>query len=193
MARPHDPDLLDLLSNLRTESFDGTVWRATRQNQDPIAFSYNGGRWAPPSSYQSVPVLYTSLERSGAIAEMASWLSMLTPRPTKPIVVHRLVVWARDVVSLDLPQLAALGIDRERYSERSYAAMGEAPPSRTQEIGAALSFLGIDGLLVPSARWQCQNLVLFDNLDNQVDVADESSEEVDWQLSHDQRGEEASK
>lgn len=180
VARPHDPDLLDLLANYAPQSFEGTVWRATRPNQDPLAFSYNGGRWAPPSSYQSVPVLYTSLERHGAIVEIASWLSMLVPQPSKPIAVHRLVVRATDVVTLDAAALDTLGVDSGRYGERSYAAMGEAPPSRTQEIGAALSFLGIDGLIVPSARWSCGNLVLFDNLDNQIDIDDEGCEHVDW-------------
>jgi RES domain-containing protein len=179
-ARPHDPELLDLLADLAPQSFEGTVWRATRLNQDPIAFSNNGGRWAPPSSYQSVPVLYTSLDRQGAVVEMASWLSTLTPRPSKPIVVHRLVARATHVVTLDAPALVTLGVDLERYSDRSYAAMGEAPPSRTQEIGAALSFLGIDGLIVPSASWSCSNLILFDNLDNQIEIDGETSEQVDW-------------
>lgn len=179
-ARPHDPELVDLLADLTPQPFEGTVWRATRPNQDPIAFSYNGGRWAPPSSYQSVPVLYTSLERKGAIAEIASWLFMLVPRPSKPIFVHRLVVRATDVVTLDARALVGLGVDYERYSELSYAAMGDSPPSRTQEIGAALSFLGIDGLIVPSARWSCNNLILFDNLDNQIEISDEGTEQVDW-------------
>ena len=179
-ARPHDPELVDLLADLMPQPFEGTVWRATRLNQDPKAFSYNGGRWAPPSSYQSVPVLYTSLVQEGAVAEIASWMAMLVPRPSKPIVVHRLEVRATDIVSLDARALISLGVDVDRYSERSYAAMGEAPPSRTQEIGAALSFLGIDGLIVPSARWACGNLILFDNLDNQIEVEDAGSEEVDW-------------
>lgn len=179
-SRPHDPELVDQLADLTPQPFDGTVWRATRLNQDPIAFSYNGGRWAPPSSYQSVPVLYTSFERSGAVAEIASWLAMLQPRPSKRIVVHRLVIRASDVVSLDAGALSALGIDLERYGDRSYAPMGEAPPSRTQEIGAALSFLGVDGLVVPSARWPCSNMILFDNLDNQIDIEGRGSEEVDW-------------
>jgi hypothetical protein len=58
--------------------------------------------------------------------------------------------------------------------------MGEDPPSRSQEIGAALSFLGIDGLVVPSARHSCTNLILFDNLDYQVEVDAVECEEFDW-------------
>lgn len=179
-SRPHDPDLVDRLAALKVEVFEGLVWRATRLSQDPTAFSYNGGRWAPPSSYQSVPVLYTSLERAGAIAEMSSWLSLLDPRPTKPIRVHKLQVRASDVVSLDERALTRLGISAATYQDRNYAKMGEAPPSRSQEIGAALSFLGVDGVVVPSARHSGKNLIIFDNADNQIEVSPISSEEVDW-------------
>lgn len=179
-SRAHDPDLLDRLAALEQQRFDGEVWRATRLGQDPTAFSHNGGRWAPPSSYQSVPVLYTSLSREGAIAEMTSWLAMLVPRPSKPIMVHRLQVKAQIVVAIDLPGLTPLGVDPSSYHARNYVAMGEAPPSRTQEIGAALSFLEIDGLLVPSARAVAQNVVLFDNSNNRVEVDVIDAVEVDW-------------
>lgn len=179
-ARPHDPELVDRLAGLTPQRFEGIIWRATRLNQDPLAFSYNGGRWTPPSTYQSVPVLYTSLERDGAITEMASWLSLLTPAPSKGIIVHQLNVRASDVVTIDKSLFLEFGIDHARYADRTYAKMGEAPPSRTQEIGAALSFLGIDGLVVPSARFPCSNLILFDNLDNEVEVDTQASEEVDW-------------
>lgn len=54
--------------------------------------------------------------------------------------------------------------------------------TKTQEIGAAVHFLGCDGLIVPSARWRCDNLVLFtDNiadLNEQLVVVD--SQTVDW-------------
>ncbi len=64
-------------------------------------------------------------------------------------------------------------VDWDRYSETDY--------ERTQEIGAALSLLGCDGLLAPSARWPCENLILL--MDNQapgscLEVL--STEEIDW-------------
>ena len=58
---------------------------------------------------------------------------------------------------------------------------GETDYERTQEIGAAVAFLECDGLLSPSARWSCENLVLFmDNhaQDNRLETLD--TEEVDW-------------
>ena len=53
---------------------------------------------------------------------------------------------------------------------------------RTQEIGAAVAFLDHDGLIVPSARWDCENLVIFtDNHHPSAELTVRRSEEVDWQ------------
>ena len=51
---------------------------------------------------------------------------------------------------------------------------------RTQEIGDAAAFLGFDGILAPSARWPCQNLVLFTEHFTPADLSIVSSEPVDW-------------
>lgn len=60
----HDQRLVDQLSGLATEKFDGEVFRATGISADPLAFSVNGGRWAPPArDGADVPVLYTSMAR----------------------------------------------------------------------------------------------------------------------------------
>ena len=65
----HDQGLVDLLSALAVERFDGEAFRVTGVNADPLAFSSNGGRWAPPArDGVDVPVLYTSMERNGALA-----------------------------------------------------------------------------------------------------------------------------
>ncbi|MCW5656733.1 MAG: RES family NAD+ phosphorylase [Burkholderiaceae bacterium] len=49
--------------------------------------------------------------------------------------------------------LAALGMPPAEY--------GQVNPERTQQIGAAIDYLGCDGLIAPSARWPCDNLMLF--------------------------------
>jgi hypothetical protein len=41
----HDRDLLDRLDAFPRETFDGQVFRATRQNLDPLVSSTSGGRW----------------------------------------------------------------------------------------------------------------------------------------------------
>ena len=53
---------------------------------------------------------------------------------------------------------------------------------RTQQIGAAAAFIDCDGLIVPSARWSCNNLILFtDNLAMDIDFEVQDVEEVAWQ------------
>lgn len=81
----HDPGLLDRLDALPREAFEGEVFRGTRQNLDPLVGSYNGGRWMRPDV---ASVLYTSLTRDGALAEIVFHWSQLDPRPTKPIVLQ---------------------------------------------------------------------------------------------------------
>ncbi len=171
----HDPDLLDPLSAFGSERFQGEVFRATRTNADPVAASISGGRWAPPPDGNTGhSVLYTSLERDGALAEVASFLAQLTPIPgPRPIKVTRLAVSTARMIRLVRADLGTLGVDSARYGERDY--------DRTQKIGAALVFLGFDGLIAPSARWSCDNLMIFaDNhaLIEKLEAVDE--ELVEW-------------
>lgn len=54
-------------------------------------------------------------------------------------------------------------------------------PARTQEIGAAIEFLGCDGLIAPSARWTCDNLMLFpERMRHDATLEIVHSETVDW-------------
>jgi hypothetical protein len=97
-----------------------------------------------------VPILYTSQARDGALAEVVSYLTLLAPRPlSRPLKVSRLGVSTAKTLWLARVSLQGLGVEMARYGERDYA--------RTQEIGAALAFLGLDGLIAPSARWECDN------------------------------------
>lgn len=67
----HDQGLLDQLSAMPVERFEGEVFRATGVSADPLAPSGNGGRWAPAArDGAEVPILYTSFERDGALAEV---------------------------------------------------------------------------------------------------------------------------
>lgn len=67
---------------------------------------------------------------------------------------HKVQVSVTSTLRLtDLAALGALGVDVGRYAEREYG--------RTQEMADAAYVLGLDGLVVLSARWTCSNLVLF--------------------------------
>lgn len=166
----YDPSLLDQLEVLPKESFSGEVFRATRQSLNPLVGSYNGGRWMRP---KGAAVLYTSLAREGALAEIAFHWGQLNPRPTKPVVVHRLRVGAHRTLKLLRADISRLGVPEGAYAQVNL--------TRTQEIGAAAEFLGCDGLIAPSARWPCDNLVLFpDRLGFDATLETLDSETVDW-------------
>ena len=135
----HDQSLLDYLSALRAEPFNGNVFRATRLDADPTAPSVSGGRWSPaPDETSNLFTLYTSLDRDGAIAEVASLLASLTPVPgPRHIKVATLSVSTSETVRLTREELEVLGVDFMRYGERDYLP--------TQKIGSALAWLGWDG------------------------------------------------
>jgi RES domain len=166
----HDPDLLDQLDTLPKETFDGEVFRGTRQSLDPLASSYSGGRWMRPDG---AGVLYTSLAREGALAEISFHWGQLSPRPTKPVMLHTLRVVARRTLKLVRGDLATLGVTENAY--------GGVNVPRTQEIGAAIEFLGCDGLIAPCARWSCDNLILFpDRMGTDATLEVVKSVAVDW-------------
>lgn len=166
----HDPQLLSAISSLSFSAFDGQVWGCTAKGYDPTATSSSPGRWAPGS----VSVLYTSLEAEGAVAEVASYLSLLSPAPRREIELHTLHITARRTIEIADANYTALDIAHDHYQKRSY--------QRTQEIGAAIEFLGLDALIAPSARWPCRNLIVYSSnhgFNEVVDVV--KSEIVDWQ------------
>jgi hypothetical protein len=166
-----DPWLIDQLVKAPTQSFAGDVFRATRRNLDPTTPSTSGGRWSPADGPAT---LYTSFEREGALAEIAYHWGQFTPRPTKPALVHRLGVRSDRTLNLIRSDLTTLGVETAHYHDPNYR--------RTQEIGAVVAFIGCDGLIVPSARWDCENLILFtDNLAMDINFERRSVEEVDWQ------------
>ena len=118
-------------------------------------------------------MLYTSLEREGALAEIAFHWSQLTPLPSKPVMLHRLRVITKNSLRLIRTQLSSLGVEPAHFGQLGYA--------QTQAIGEAAAFLGCDGLIAPSARWDCDNLILFNDnhgIENELEVL--SSESVDW-------------
>ncbi len=101
--------------------------------------------------------------------------SDLTPVPgPRPVKVSRLRVSTARTLRLAHANLLTFGVDYPRYGDRDYG--------RTQQIGESLAFLGLDGLIAPSARWPCDNLMIF--TDNhapteRMDTID--AEEIEWQ------------
>ena len=173
----HDPELLDYLTDLPEVRFDGSVFRATALSADPKALSFRGGRWAPPHDAEGgFPVLYTSLDRQGALAEVAAYLLELSPIPRKPLKVTELVVSTSKTMRLVRADLEHLGIDMRRFAERSY--------EQTQRLGAAINFLGLHGFVAPSARWDGDNLIICGGNYDVEKISDKGSDEIPWELWH---------
>lgn len=168
--RARDIDLLDALDAHTGVSFEGDVWRIVRAERDVLEGFASKARWDPGT----FDVLYTSLERDGALEEIHFHLSRQPVFPSKlKSVLHKISVRTRRTLKLaDLAALSALGITPERYGELGY--------ERSQEIGDAAFFLGFDGILAPSARWRCQNLILFMDRVEPGDLTVLESEAIDW-------------
>jgi RES domain-containing protein len=172
LSRQHDRELLDILELRPSESFTGETWRVTVKGRDALRASTAGGRWSPPGEFE---VLYTSLARAGALAEIGYRLSLEPVWPSRlEHELHRIT--ARTTTSLrfaDVSSLSTLGVDVRRFGKFEY--------STTQAIAAAAFFLDFDGLIVPSARSTELNLVIFtEKLDVSERLKVDASEPVDW-------------
>jgi RES domain-containing protein len=112
-----------------------------------------GARWNPPD----VAAIYTCLEPAVCIAEVEYGLARQS-RPVRPDLRKTLyqidvkLSTAVDLVPI-LPDLKAIGIGT--------AQLFADDMKISQEIGRLATWLGFDGLFVPSARSQGRNLVIY--------------------------------
>ena len=167
-----DPDLLEQLEGCAERPFEGTVYRVVWADGSPVQGSTVArGRWNSPDG--GFEVLHTSLQSDGAGTEFEAFWSLFEQRPDRPALNWKLRVRLRRVVELEFEQLAELGVPQAEYEGRDY--------SRTQEISDALSYLGCDGLIVPSARHDGRNLILFmNNLGKDCFVHEDEASAFAW-------------
>jgi RES domain-containing protein len=152
LKRVHDRAILDALDAIDPTPFEGRAWRVTPKDREPLRGSSTHGRWSPNGEFE---VLYTSLERKGALTEIGHRLSLEPVWPSRlQHEIHRIEVRTERTLNIaELDTLQHLGVDVAKYQSFDYEV--------TQAITAAAHFLAFDGLLVPSARFPCTNLVLF--------------------------------
>lgn len=147
----HDPALLDALERFDVESWRGSVFRHMLGRNAPELANVRGARWNPPGT----PALYTSLAESTAKAEGDHLLALqpIPPRATRTI--YELTLSLARLLDLRTEErLAAVEIDREQLRSDAWG--------QCQAVGAAVAWLGHDGLLVPSVRdEEGTNLVIF--------------------------------
>jgi hypothetical protein len=168
-TRIHDRVILDALEALDPELFRSSVWRVTRRGREPLRGAAAHGRWSASGEFE---VLYTSLVREGALAEIGYRLSLQPVWPSR--IEHQIhtidVHTERNLRFADTASLAPLGVDVARYRNFDYAA--------TQAIAAAANFLWFDGLIVPNARFACSNLVIF--TERALELALLDTKPVNW-------------
>ena len=167
-AAIRDRALLDALERLKQEPFSGTVWRSVREGRKPIECWRAGGRWDD----RSFDVLYTSEARKGALLERRFHLFRGQPFPPSKIryELFELRVRLSAVISFnDLEALRSIGMDTGGYGTVSYDSKEIEYPA-SQQIAEACFFLGADGILVPSARHVCQNLIVFCEQDTEMKI-----------------------
>ena len=120
----------------------------------------------PPNDFEA---LYTSLDENGAIAEIYYHLTKAPVFTSSAVNLFKLPVRTEHTLVFDtVDALERVGVEEEAFRRGNYA--------RTCEIGAAACFLDAEGLIVPSARWNCSNLILFP--DRMLDLETLSVEEI---------------
>lgn len=170
--RALDDRLLDLVGAIPGQAFAGPMWRVVREGRDVLDGSRGAGRW----NTADMSVLYGAAEADGAIAEIHFHLNRgqsVFPSRMRHQLFELAVSAGQMLVLADLAALVRLGVDDKRYRDLLY--------DRTQDIGAAAAFLGFHGLIVPSARWDCQNIILFLDAIDLDATRVVTSQPVDWQ------------
>ncbi len=156
-----DNNLIDAIEAIDPIVFDDIVWRVVRKGRDPTQCSRSGGRWDDGT----FDVLYSSEMAKGAIEEMR--FHLLRGQPIMPSrVEYKLfeinLSLERSLKLLNLKALQKIGLDTARYGQLSYNEKSLEYP-RSQDIAEVAHFLEYDGLIVPSARHDCLNIVAFCN------------------------------
>ena len=132
--------------------WSGRAWRQVFDGTPSLRANVRGSRWNPPN----VEALYCSLEPETAAAEIA-YLISLQPVPIR----RERITFALDVA---LAELVDLSDDyRSSDDQPSVAHLVSDDTEVSQDVGAAVAWLGYGGLLVPSLRCDGTNLVIFVN------------------------------
>jgi RES domain-containing protein len=148
----YDRKLVAALEELAPNAWEGVAFRHMFDPFPPERQNSRGARWNPPET----PAIYTSLERTTALAEANYYIDLQPLRPRATRTLYRLNIALQSTLNLtDWSVLETLGVDKSSFSSQQYIA--------TQMIGGAAEWLRHDGILVPSARTPGINLVVFPN------------------------------
>lgn len=167
-----DLALIDALDACERRTHASDCWRAVPEGRDPLQGGPSRSRWCDGT----FDILYTSLERDGAIAEIDAFLRLQPVFPSKKTF-SLFSLHARTNRTLriaDMRMLAGLGVDIARYKDGDYV--------RTAAIAETAHFLDYDGLIAPSARCDCFNFMLFTErvASDAIELAAGEAQQIDF-------------
>jgi RES domain-containing protein len=147
----YPPEMLDTLQSAAASAWEGTVYRHMFGSHPVGRSNTEGARWNVPG----LGAIYASCERETALAEADYYISLQPLRPRAMRMLYTIHVSLKNVIDLTTTHLLSrLGITADVLSSIDQS------PCRT--IGAAVNWLGHDGLLAPSARRHGgTNLVIY--------------------------------
>lgn len=148
----NEQTLRERLAEFKTEPWEGSVYRHMFNDIPPDRENTRGARWNPPN----VAAIYTSLEHAAALAEANYRISLetVTMRPDLKRSIHKIYIVLHSVIDLgSMEKLTEVGIDA--------AMLSSTDLSLCQRVGEKVDWFEHDGLLVPSARHESINLVIY--------------------------------
>lgn len=160
-SAPFDPNLLDALEASEVGRVEGTVWRQIVDPTSVMRPNQRGGRWNRPGT----EALYCSLTPETATAEIDHLVN------SQPVPITR----QRRTFAMDVRLSRVVDLRSETWAQHLTAPYDPTDVPQCQAIGAAVAWLECGGLIVPSQRYEGDNLIIFvANLDH-----DDSLEPVD--------------
>jgi RES domain-containing protein len=146
----YPPELLDRLQAIAPGPWAGTAYRHMFASYRPDIENTRGARWNPPNT----AAIYASLTRDGALAEANHAIALQPLRPSAKRTLYEIEIVLSNILDLsDRALLAEIGIGAAELDDPTMEAC--------REVGGAVAWLEHDGLLVPSARSDATNLVIF--------------------------------
>jgi RES domain-containing protein len=143
-------DLLEYLQSLSSATFSGTAYRHIFGDRQPTLENSLGARWNP----SGVAAIYTSLDRATAVAEGDHAIAVQPLRPSVARWIYPVHIELTDVLNLSpAGALEPTGVGEAELTSDDHSAC--------RAVGEAVAWLGFEGLIVPSARGEGPNLVIF--------------------------------
>jgi RES domain-containing protein len=146
----HRPELLDALQQAPSGPLETQAWRHMFGSHQPDRENTGGARWNPPG----VAAIYLSCGREGAIAEGDHAIAVQPLMPRARRFVYVVEIQLGNILDLsDANDLHRAGLTEDDLADDDHSAC--------REVGAAIDWLEHDGLLIPSARSDAKNLVIY--------------------------------